>query len=268
MKKQISICMNCGQSFEWFPEWYAAKGLQAPPLKCQRCCDQRQGKAAIHTVRERECLQEFPCCDVTQATERLNFEIIDQQDGRRIRPYRRAIVKGRNFGASWSGRIDVFDQRSNPASLAHVRVMRTHHEAGAQMTGIRVTGPGYPWTSKTTYKWEHSNEWQYVALDDATDEEPTCRLVVVSAIQKWNRDDRITGKPLWSCSCSGSSRSGRHSGQATLAVVDADHPLTVTQVQDHGALHAGDRITLERAPLTRRANEHNHNYETTKPHHD
>ena len=249
MKGQVSICMTCGQSFEWFPGWYEAKKLQGPPLKCQRCSDQRQGKAAHHTVQERECLHKFPCCNVEQAVQALSFETIDQQDGRRIRPYRRATVKGRDFGASWSGRIDVFDQRSDPsAPLASVRVMRTQHEAGAQMTGVKVTGPSYPWYSKTAYQWENSNEWEYVVLDDVDDEEPTCRLVLTSAIQKWNRDDRITNNALWSTACSGSSRTGRHSGQAVLAIVDAEHQITNARVQDHGALHRGDLLTLEKAP--------------------
>jgi len=243
----ISICVACGQSFEWFPGWYEARGLQIPPLKCPTCCDRALSKEACHVVKQRECLQEFPCCDVSQAVERMPFRVIEEQDGRRIKPYRRATVKGSRFGASWGGRIDVFDQRSDPtAPYARVRVMRTQHEAGAQMVGTQVEG-AYPYYSKTAYRWEHSNEWGYVALDDPAPGDPTCRLIFAVAIQKWNRDDHITSEALWEKRASGSSRTGMHKGQAILAIVDEDHPIAISRVQDHGALNAGDRLALATA---------------------
>lgn len=245
---KTSICTQCGATFEWSPEFYRQKGIKAPPLRCPTCCDEQHGKDAHHTVVERECLQQFPCCDVSQALTRLPFTTVTEQDGQKIRPYRRATIKGRNFGASWAGRIDVFDQRTDPeAALAKVRVMRTAHQAGAQMTGVRVTGPRYPWYSRHTYQYEHSKEWEYVVLDDPEDDRPTCALVVATATQKWNRNDRIGGQPLWSCTAAGRSRTGKHSGVAVLAVVDDDHPLTVTRIHDKGALHKGDLFTIATA---------------------
>jgi len=174
---EIQICTVCGREFEWSPEWYAAKGLQCPPLRCPTCADVRLGKDDHHTVAKRECLLEFPCCDVSQAVGRLHFTTVEEQDGRRLRaPYRRATIKGKAYGASWSGRIDVFDQRTDSGGeLARVRIMRTQHQAGAILTG-------------------------------------------------------------------------KHSGQAVLAVVDEDHPLTARRMHDRGALHKGDLLTLATAP--------------------
>jgi len=246
---ETQICTVCGREFEWSPEWYRAKGLQCPPLRCPTCADVRLGKDDHHTVAERECLLEFACCDVSQAVGRLHFATVEEQDGHRIKPYRRATIKGKAYGASWSGRIDVFDQRTDPGGdLARVRIMRTRHQAGATLTGKHVEGPCYPWYSTRTYTWEHSPQWEYVVLDDAEGDTPACHLVLATAIQKWNRDDSVSGHPLWSAQVRGSSRTGKHSGQAVLAVVDEDHPLTARRVHDRGALHKGDLLTLATAP--------------------
>lgn len=242
------VCVSCGKSFSWSRQWYKERGLQVPPLTCPTCADLKQAKSAHHTVKDRECLQEFSCVDVSQAVSSLPFKIIDEQDGRKLHhPYRRATVKGSRFGASWSGRIDVFDQRQDPTNpLARVRVMRTEHEAGAKMQGKKVEGPNYPWYSVSYYEWEHSDTWEYVVLDEPQGGEATARLVFTTAIQKWNRDDRIGGDPIWQRRCSGSSRTGKHSGQAVLAIVDGEHPLTSTRVHDRGAFHKGDMLVLGR----------------------
>jgi len=242
-----AVCSGCGSTFEWSSEFYAQKGLAVPPLRCPTCADARLGKDDHHTVKARKALHVFDCVDVYQAIQSLAWTYVEEQGGQSIKPYRRAMVRGRQFGASWSGRIDVFDQRSDPAShLARVRVMRTEHKAGRAETGYRVTGPCYPWYSKTAYEWRNSSTWEYVVLDDAVGGVPECRLVFAYAIQKWNRSDSVRGNPLWRRDCSGQSRSGMHSGQAVLAVVDEEHPLFERRVQDRGALHAGDRWTLAR----------------------
>jgi len=244
MKTQI--CLTCGATFEWSPQFYQAKGLQIPPLRCPTCADQAQHKDPHHVALERECLLEFACCDVSQALSILPFADIGT-DGHHTQPYRRAIIKGSQHGKSWSGRIDVFDQRSIPVNtLARVRIMRTRHQAGATLTGVKVEGPCFPWYSKSTYQYQAPDTWEYVVLDDTQGNTPTCRLILVSAIQKWNRDDSISGNPLWSTTAHGSSRSGRHSGQTVLAVVDKDHPLTAKMVHDKGALNQADRIVLAR----------------------
>lgn len=247
MERQI--CSNCGQMFEWSPEFYRAKGLQAPPLHCPECADRALGKSDHHVAKARECLQQFSCVDVSAIVAMASsWRTIQEQDGRPIRPYRRLTIKGAVFGASWSGRIDVFDQRADPtAALAAVRVMRTTHEAGATLTAVHVDGPRFPWFSRTTSEYEAPREWDYLVLDDAQGNEPTARLIYTSAIQKWNRDDRIEGDPLWQCRIHGASRSGMHSGHGVLALVDAEHPLTVTRVHDKGALHQGDRLRLRTA---------------------
>lgn len=247
MKMLQAICSGCGSTFEWSPEFYAQKGLAVTPLRCPTCADERLGKDAHHTALKREALHVWDCVDVSQAVGALAWSCIGEQDGQHVKPYRRATVKGSNFGASWSGRIDVFDQRSDPMSyVARVRVMRTEHKAGQEHTSYRVEGPSYHWYSKTAYQWENAQQWEYVVLDDAVGEAPECRLVFAYAIQKWNRDDSVRGDPLWQCRVSGSSRTGMHSGQAVLAVVDEEHSLVEWRVHDKGALHQGDRITLSR----------------------
>ena len=247
-----SVCMECGSVFEWSRKFYEDHDLPMPPLHCPTCNDIRARKDPHNVVQERELLQVWECVDISQAVDHLSFTLIEEHDGQPLaRPYRRATVKGRRFGASWSGRIDVFDQRTDTDThFARVRVMRTEHQAGVSMIGVRVTGPSFPWYSREVYEWEHSSSWEYVVLEDTDGDEAEVKLVFATAIQKWNRSDRIEGDPLWQVGCQGKSRSGRHSGQAALAVVDEEHPLIAVRVQDHGALHQGDRIVIERGTPT------------------
>lgn len=70
----------------------------------------------------------------------------------------------------WNWKISFHDR-----FICRVRIMRTIHAAGAKMVGVSVTGPSFPWYSKSTYTYEHSSVWDYVVIEDAdTDDiEPT-----------------------------------------------------------------------------------------------
>lgn len=237
------VCGTCGRNFEYSEQHYAARGLQ-PPLRCPTCVDRRQGRPPEHTVLEREVLHVFESCDVSDV---LGWGWVEVMGW--VHAYRRLTIKGKVHGASWSGRIDVFDQRTGDSPIARVRIMRTTHEAGAQMQGKAVDGPCFPWYSVRHYEWEHSPTWEYVVIEDTqSDESPMFRLVLGSAIRKWNREDWIdASRCYWSVSASGASRSGKHSGVTVLAVTDGEHALIVRRAHDRGALNKGDLLAMQRS---------------------
>lgn len=153
----------------------------------------------------------------------------------------RMVVKGQRFGATWSGRIDLWTVAQEPPKVGDVvylremevikRVAKARWERATLEHGTVSGHRQVPLGTEGAEEYEEERE--YIRLDPAPDREPREReLVWVQAYTKTTIKGfgrqyhaHLEGSPLWHQEVSGGVRSGRAYTQAWLAVVDPDHPI-------------------------------------------
>jgi hypothetical protein len=242
-----AACDNCGRGFVWSPRSFRAMGLSLRvPKRCPMCNDERQHRPAVvlerrelwgATVRLGEtaaCL--FQHAEVWRASER---DI----------PGWRLTLRGKMFGADWSGRIDVYFQ-VDPKSLRPGQVVSLSHMESRSRVWVQK------WTKQTMEHGEVSGYARCKPTDEGANEreeagqyvtilpapegvEPVGTLVWAQAYSKVTLKGfgrqyaaRLEGTPLWQMSVKGAARSGRFNTDARLAVVEEGNPLIHVHRED------------------------------------
>lgn len=242
-------CGECGQQFAANLDQYREMGMAALPQSCPKCLDCFQQRPDI-TLERKEIFS--ICCSISslpgewQRVERPNDF-----------PGWRMIIKGSYFGASWSGRIDLWTVAVEPPKIGDVVYLR-EMEVSKKVAKVRWeratlehgTVSGYrqvPLGTENAQEYEEKRE--YVRLDLAPDRDPKGReLIWVKARSKttlkgFGRQYHsfLEGNPLWHTGVSGGVRSGRENTEAWLAVVDKNHPV-IRRFKENG------QEELERIP--------------------
>jgi hypothetical protein len=132
-----AICKRCDKEFEFDAEYFKALGYQNEPKKCQACRDRENGRPSI-TLSTKELFGE-----VVNLGFSPNWVEFDQRNQapqwKNDRPSRRWTVKGSQFGASWSGRIELWavafgDRTPQKGDIVRFFIMESNKECGFHRT--------------------------------------------------------------------------------------------------------------------------------------
>lgn len=240
-------CSTCGNEF--VAEFHRGTW----PAHCPSCNDLRQRKPSI--VADRHVLAGPFVCRVESLPG--DWEELRTPDGSKFK----LTIKGDAFGASWTGRIDIFAQHPfRPGDVVAVSEVQVAHTVAVQRTGRPTSGftqlrggPAQVEQRQVIPLNQITDELReaegfaveveqrtYIRMDDAHGADPgTRRLVTLLAASKvtmkgYGRQYRhaFTGVPVWEKRVSGGVRSGRIENTLVLAIVDDEHPLEVVTVFD------------------------------------
>lgn len=231
------VCNECGREFEVNPGHFAQLGFKNLPKRCPTCNDIRQGRPSVVVERKLQAVYdgvEIVSLPPGEWEQVAGFD--GDQSGYRL------TVKGRRFGASWYGRIDLFSQSiPKVGDVVSVRTMEAEHKV-KQVLKTRPTMRYGEVTIEEILPVTDSNPEAEVVIKthrylviEPWEGESTCRLVWVEAHTKTTLKGlgrqywaEISGAPIASWRISGGVRSGRAHTDAVLAIVDKEHPLYVT----------------------------------------
>lgn len=253
-------CTRCHKTFPANLDVYRSLNYDTLPKRCPACSDEIQGRPDI--VLDRQTLYEV-VCRVDGSFARLFARATEFRPLPTDDPSRRLTVKGSDYGASWSGRIDIFShvwpvKTGAVVTLSYNQVRRRtwYVEKKIQTCGFRgyVVGrttsrrvpPNYiPADGESEVK-EREEENTYVLLtqtlystSSALQRDNMPVLMWLEAYSKTTLKGfgrqfhrRIEGVPLWHLDVSGGVRSGRLGTHAMLAVCDPLDPVKVTGTDD------------------------------------
>lgn len=230
------VCQRCGKEFPVSPDHFMRLGFKHLPKRCPTCNDEIQRRPSV--VAERKILNVYDGVEVVslppapwRETEGYKKDI----------PAFRLTVKGSRYGASWSGRIDLFAPTLPQAGdVVSVREMEVKHlikvrrEQRDTLEHGKVTvEKELPVTADDPDAEEVIRVRRYLVLEPF-DGPAICRLVWAEADTKTTLKGfgrqywaEIKGAPIASWLVSGGVRSGRAHTTGALAIVDQDHPLYV-----------------------------------------
>lgn len=235
----ISIrCSSCGEVFESNATQLVQMGLRDFPRKCPKCLDEFQIRPDVTLART----------EIFSVTCRISslpgeWQRVEHPDDH---PSWRMVIKGGQFGASWSGRIDLWTTSQEPPQVGDTvrlvemevkkRVAKKYWSRPTLEYGVVA---GWRQISLSDYV-EGNPDYRieeevrrYIRLDPAPDEDPQGRqLVWVTAYTKntlkgFGRQfwASLEGSPIWHQEVVGGARSGRFHTTGWLAVVDPDNPV-------------------------------------------
>ncbi len=135
----ISVCRNCGNSFDISTVLYEAHHFTATPKRCPRCSDIAQNRPAEAVVAEREVLAWGDCCTIDLDVSQFVFkQTASGGCWKGTLKQRTPRPPGVSLnGDTQMARIEVYDHR-NPeerdrslfnSKPAHVQVARVVHDA-------------------------------------------------------------------------------------------------------------------------------------------
>lgn len=232
-------CEDCEKYFVYYP---AGLPQASTPKRCPRCQDVRQNRPSV--AEERYEVGFYPAVEVKSlpATQWVEYTPAHPGD---IGCYL-MVIKGKEFGAAWEGRIDIFAPREiAPGDVINIRYMEATHRVKV-VTETRSTLHHGDVSVEHMVPLDHPEgevvlrTRRYLVLETAAPgTESKGRLVWATAYTKttikglgrqfWSK---ITGTSIAEWRISGGVRSGRAHTTGVLAIVDADHPLMVTTTGD------------------------------------
>ena len=229
-------CKNCGKFFVYYPQ-----DLQSgtPPKRCSRCKDVQQGRPSV--VERRRKVNFYDAVKVKSLPgewKKVSTGFDEDVSSFRI------IFKGKEFGASWNGRIDIYSSRPiKSGEVVNIREMEVVHRVRIKIETRRTLEHGEVSIEKEVPLFsaegkEESRTRRYLVFEPV-DSEPKAHLVWVTAHTKttlkglgrqyWSK---VTGAPITRWAVSGGARSERFHTDGVLAVVDEEHPIVVTTTGD------------------------------------
>lgn len=211
------------------------------PKRCPKCADIAQARPSV--AIERKCIAVYDGVEIVslppapwQETEGYKKDV----------PAFRLTIKGSRYGASWSGRIDLFATSiPSPGNIVSIREMEAKHlikvrrEQRVTLEHSKVTvEKELPVTADDPDAEEVIRVRRYLVLEPF-DGPAICRLVWAEADTKTTLKGfgrqywaEIKGTPIASWLVVGGVRSGRAHTTGALAIVDQDHPLYVIKTGD------------------------------------
>ncbi len=227
-------CTKCGREFPVSPAHFAELGFKNLPKRCPTCIDMAQNRPSV--VQERKLIR------VYDGVEIINLPTTWQEvaTGEKDVPSYNISVKGSRFGASWSGRIDVFANKPfSFGDIISVREMVSSHKIkvvhGEKATMKYGTVPVEKELPITSEEGEEVIRSRRYLVFEPYDGPATSRLVWVTAHTKtFGRQywAKVVGSPIAQWIVSGGVRSGRARTVGVLAIVDENHPLFVKGTGD------------------------------------
>lgn len=240
------VCQNCDEEFPVSPEHFARLGFRILPKRCPKCVDLSQRRPSV--VVERRLLNVY---DGIELVSLPPGEWQDVKAWEKDVPAFKLVIKGSRYGASWSGRIDLFATSiPSPGNIVSIREMEAKHlikvrrenrarndfESGTVQEYIKEIE--LPVTADDPDAEEVIRVRRYLVLEPF-DGPAICRLVWAEAYTKTTLKGfgrqywaEIKGAPIVSWLVSGGVRSGRAHTTGALAIVDQDHPLYVIKTGD------------------------------------
>jgi len=243
-----SICSRCGREFTWEAREYAALGFQKPPRICPECADKEQGRPEI-TVSRRIIWETVCRIESLPPVKWQEYHTGVSTD----RPCFKATIKGREFGASWSGRIDLyavgFTEPPKSGEVVELADMEVVKRVGKKRWERQTLHHGtvYGWSTIPLQEAEAAlkenpdsdkfkileESRRYVRLMPAPEEDPEDRILIwrtahtKTTLKGFGRQyhAHFEGEPLWNVRIRGGYRSGRAYTVGILAVVSPDAPL-------------------------------------------
>lgn len=248
----LIMCEACGKEF---PNY----GKGTPPKKCPSCKDKEQERPSI--VQSRRMLHEYKAVLVESMPVDW-VEIAAQHHGDSV--HYKQTVKGEQYGASWSGRIDIFASEPFKAGdVVNVREMCSEHKVRVVTRGgYKTFHEGLPYTREEIVPitqdvqitaTEFPNKGDVVGVEDVIRQrryfvlerapegtQAQAKLVYVTA--KTKTTIKGFGRQYWAeanadatiahWQISGGVRSGRAHTTGVLAIVSEEHPLYVKKTGD------------------------------------
>ena len=242
MSMMLTVTCTCGKTFQCDIPTMTALNFGTLPRRCPECLDIAQGRPEI--VESRKTLFERTVL-VDESIAQLDWKKFQAQEG--DRKTMRAIIKGSQYGASWSGRIDIYSHVGRPQTRQ--AYLFAQKEVKKKIWVKR-------WEKDTMEHGKVSGYHRCASDDDGAEERKTvdkycvllpppidkveqAKLIFVTAHTKTTINGlgrqywaTFEGEPLWQMGVLGGYRSGRASTDARLAVVNKDHPLCVVKTGD------------------------------------
>jgi len=230
------VCQSCGEEFPVSPEHFARLGFRILPKRCPKCVDLSQRRPSV--VVERRLLNVY---DGVELVSLPPGEWQDVKAWEKDVPAFKLTIKGSRYGASWSGRIDLFAPVLPQAGdIVSVREMEVKHlikvrreQRGTLEHGKVTVEKELPITADDPEAEDVIRVRRYLTIEPF-DGEPTSKLVWAEARTKTTLKGfgrqywaRVEGAPIASWKVKGGYRSGRAYTVGVLAIVDSDHPLYV-----------------------------------------
>ena len=238
----VVVCKDCGTIFLW----HEGKHYDNLPKRCPTCLDKVQKRPSV--VQERTELHRFEGVEIVSLpSEWEKVETGVETDY----PKWKICFKGRTFGASWRGRIDIFaDETFYPGNIVEVHVMKTAHlvlqyskwaphipkspfDEGTHLVvkNVDINTPRDELPQDATVK-EVVETREYIVLEKGS-ESSGKKLVWETAHTKttlkgYGRQYHAyldAASTYWYKGVKGGYRSGRASTEGVLAIVDEEHPL-------------------------------------------
>lgn len=253
-------CTKCGKEHPVNIDIYRSMEFGNLPKKCPECNDVIQQRPDI--VLERRELSTYTVKIDKSFVDLFNKAEKFQPLPTDIPTYR-LVKKGSEYGASWSGRIDIYshvwpvteDMTCEFSYMSCTRkvwiVTKTRRGPGNggyvhDISETRRVHRGYVPVDGEGPLSERTETNEYVVLTptvgsasaalqrDALPHLVWCTAHTKTTLKGFGRQfhAHIVGDPLWSWSVSGACRSRRYDTHGMLAVVDPIHPLRVVVTGD------------------------------------
>lgn len=233
-KKPLCICEGCQNVFVWHSNWR----FPDLPKKCPTCTDKEQERPSI--VQERQELGKWEGVKITSLPgdwSEIETNVHTDYTGFSI------VKKGKDFGISWSGRIDIFAKEPFAiGDIVNIRLMTVSHlvkkkqyERSTMKHGTIVIERNIDMTEDTEGEdniVERNEGREYLVFEKPQSSEVSARLVWHTAGWKYTLkgygrqwSSSIQGTPLVQWRITGNCRSGRYGTTGVLAIVDEEHPI-------------------------------------------
>lgn len=226
---KLQICSQCSKQFPYYtPE---------PPKLCPRCSDIAQKRPTICIARN--TLHKYYGIKIVS----LPKKWVEKQTGEKNDyPSYYICMKGRRYGARWSGRIDIYASRPfEVGDIINIREMQVVHLTKKLFVTKHFFRGGGSYTIEKPVPYfdapeeavEQKEKREYLVFEKSREPE-IARLVWAEAHTKTTLKGlgrqcwaSVEGAPLVSWEISGCMRSGRKQTTGVLAIVDEEHPLII-----------------------------------------
>jgi uncharacterized protein (DUF736 family) len=235
------VCNDCGEQFDVNPGHFAQMGFKNLPKRCPKCADTAQQRPSV--VVERKLLNVY---DGVKIVSLPPGEWREVKGWKKDIPAFRLTWKGSEYGASWSGRIDLFAPTlPQIGDVVSIREMESRHlvkvrreQKQTMEHGEVIVEKELPITADDPEAEEVIRTRRYLVLEPF-DGEATCQLVWAEAHTKTTLKGlgrqywaRVEGAPIASWYVFGGVRSGRAHTTGVLAIVDQERPLYIIKTGD------------------------------------